>query len=179
MIITVVDYLNERGKIMANNKGKEFEAVVKQAFEKMENVSIDRFKDTIARQKDNKNPSDFVVYKKPYEYYVECKTTTQNTLNFNNIRQWDDLVEKSKIKGVIAGVLVWFRNQDKTIFVPIQSLVIAKENGCKSIHYMAIENGQKLGFTGVIIPGKKKRVYFDYDMDAFFHYFEKEMRKHG
>lgn len=162
---------------MPKNKGKEFERVVRDSFAKIDGVSIDRFKDTQSKNKGDKNPSDFVVYKKPYEYYVECKTTTQNTLNFSNIRQWDDLLEKSKIKGVVAGVMVWFNQRDVTLFIPIQALEKAKDNGCKSIHYSCLERGKHLGFEGVEITGKKKRVYFDYDMDSFFHYFEKKLRR--
>ena len=36
--------------------------------------------------------------------------------------QWDGLVEKSKIPGVVAGIIVWFIDHDTTTFVPIQEL---------------------------------------------------------
>ena len=92
---------------MSVNRGKQFESVVRSAFEKVPNVSIDRLHDQTTRFKGSQNICDFIVYKEPYEYYFECKSVHGASLPFSNITetQWNGLLEKSKIEGVFAGVI--------------------------------------------------------------------------
>ena len=94
---------------MAQNRGKQFELVVRRAFEKVSDVSIDRLNDNTAGFKGVAGICDFIVYRKPYEFYFECKSVHGNTLPFQNITetQWNGLLEKSKTKGVFAGVICW------------------------------------------------------------------------
>ena len=156
---------------MAKNKGKEFEGVIRQCFERVPGVSIDRIPDQTLGNKGACNISDFIVYKEPYEYYIECKSIHGNTLPFTNItdKQWKGMLEKSKIDGVFAGVIVWFIDRDVTKFIPIELLQFFKETGFKSVRYdMNTTLGNKDNIFSIIeVSGKKKRVYFDYDMEAF------------
>lgn len=150
---------------MAVNRGKKFEQVVRESFERVPGVSIDRLNDNTAGFKGIAGICDFIVYKEPYEYYFECKSVHGASLPFNNITetQWNGLFEKSKIKGVFAGIICWFIDKDVTLFIPIQVLQICKYRGWKSIRY------DVNGYKGSIkeIKGKKKRVFFDYDMEKF------------
>lgn len=160
---------------MVNNRGKKFEQVIREAFEKVPGVSIDRIPDQTMRYRGAQNICDFIVYKEPYEYYIECKSVHGNTLPFSNISsaQWEGLLKKSKIEGVFAGVLCWWIDKDVTKFIPIQVLEDEKYREAKSIRYDA---DLGLGFVnnnGILVPivqiqGKKKRVFFDYDMEQFF-----------
>lgn len=152
---------------MAINRGKDFEKVIKEAFEKVPDVSIDRIHDQTNGYAGSTNICDFIVYKRPYQYYVECKSVHGNTLPFNNItdRQWKGMLEKSKIFGVQAGVICWWIDKDVTLFIPIQALQSLKTilPQSKSVRY------DMERVHGIIeIPGKKKRVFFDYDMEPFF-----------
>ena len=153
---------------MAINRGKQFEDVIKQAFLKIPGVSIDRLHDQMTGYKvTSANICDFIVYKKPYEYYIECKSVHGNTLPFSNItdNQWRGLLEKSKIEGVKAGIICWWIKFDTTLFLPIQTLDIWRNQvGLKSIKYDIWEKD----FDVIKICGKKKRVFFDYDMTTFF-----------
>ena len=154
---------------MAVNRGKDFEAKIKEAFEKVPGVSIDRLHDQTTGFKGSVNICDFIVYKEPYEYYIECKSVHGNTLPFSNItdNQWKGMLEKSKIEGVFAGVICWWINKEKTVFIPIQTLQLMREVGMKSVRYDAIDDCD--GDTDMIeIKGKKKRVFFEYDMEEFF-----------
>lgn len=146
------------------NKGKPFEDVVKESFLKCPDVSIDRLRDAPRKMKNVDNPSDFIVYKKPYEVYVECKSHKGNTLPFACIRkeQIKGMSEKSQIDGVLAGVILWFIDHDLTVWIPIQEVVDWKGRGAKSINIKDLDHLQH-----IVIQGKKKRVYFDYDMDDF------------
>ena len=155
---------------MAENRGKDFENIIKEAFEKVPGVSIDRLHDQMTGYKvTSANICDFIVYKYPHEFYIECKSVHSNTLPFSNItkNQWDGMLEKSKIEGVFAGVICWWIDKDKTVFIPIQTLELMKTVGMKSVRYDAIDDCD--GDTDMIeIKGKKKRVFFDYDMEEFF-----------
>ena len=149
---------------MSQNRGKQFETVIRKAFEKVPNVSIDRLHDQTNGFKGSQNICDFIVYKEPYEYYIECKSVHGASLPFRNITdtQWDGLLEKSKIEGVYAGIICWFIDKDVTKFIPIQALEHEKFIGAKSVRY-----DSKL-FSSIEIKGKKKRVFFDYNMEDFF-----------
>lgn len=149
---------------MAVNRGKQFEDVIRESFEKVHGVSIDRLHDQTTHYKGSTNICDFIVYREPYEYYFECKSVHGNTLSFSNITetQWSGLFEKSKIEGVFAGIICWWTDKDVTLFLPIEELKLEKQHGWKSVRY-DIEKA-----NGVIeIKGKKKRVFFEYDMEEF------------
>lgn len=164
---------------MAVNRGKQFEQVIKTAFEKVDGVSIDRLHDQTNGFKGSQNICDFIVYKKPYEYYIECKSVHGNTLSIHSNpklgkdgklhgfygditdTQWTGLLEKSPIEGVIAGIICWWIDKDVTKFIPIQALQWNRENGYKSLRY------NHNGTSFIEIKGKKKRVFFEYDMEEF------------
>ena len=148
---------------MPQNRGKQFESVVRSAFEKVPNVSIDRLHDQTNGFKGSQNICDFIVYREPYEYYFECKSVHGASLPFSNITetQWTGLLQKSQIEGVFAGVICWWVDKDVTKFIPIQSLQWNKENGYKSIRF------NHNGTSFIEIKGKKKRVFFEYDMEEF------------
>lgn len=154
---------------MSVNRGKQFEDVIRKAFEKVDGVSIDRLHDqTTGYKGTSANICDFIVYKEPYEYYIECKSVHGNTLPFRNITdtQWNGLLEKSRIEGVFAGILCWWVDRDKTVFIPIQELLLMRTVGMKSLPWDAIDDYD--GDTKMVeIKGKKKRVFFDYDMEGF------------
>ena len=153
---------------MAENRGKQFENIVKECLQRVPGVSIDRVHDQMTGYLGSSaNICDFIAYKKPLQVYIECKSVHGNTFTLSGItdKQWNGLLEKSKLDGVKAGVLIWFVEHDKTLFYPIKVLQAVKEAGLKSVRpdpfsfppYKVIE-----------IPGKKKRVFFDYDFINFF-----------
>lgn len=162
------------------NRGKQFEQLIKKAFEKFSDVSIDRIPDQTMKYKGATNICDFIVYKYPYEYYIECKSVQGNTLSIHSLpkadkkgnlygfygdirdNQWNGLLEKSKVPGVIAGVIIWFIDKDITIFIPMQELAKHRELGNKSVKY------DYQSPNAIIISGTKKRTLFDYDMTSFF-----------
>lgn len=152
---------------MAVNRGKDFENVVREAFEKVPGVSIDRLHDQTTGWKGSTNICDFIVYREPYEYYIECKSVHGASLPFSNItdKQWNGLLEKSKIKGVFAGVICWFVDKDITLYIPIDTLEFYKYRGYKSINYKQLDIW--INYEAIEISGKKKRVFFDYDMEDF------------
>ena len=178
---------------MAVNRGKQFEDVVQRCFERTPNVSVDRLHDQTTGYLGSSNVCDFIVYRKPHIYYIECKSVHGNTLSIHSIpkpnkrgqlqgfygnisdKQWEGLLEKSKIDGAIAGVLCWWVDKDVTLFLPIQLLADARKFGHKSIRYdfnlgkaVIVKDSPVVKFiTAIPVQGTKKRVFFDYDMESF------------
>lgn len=153
----------------SKNKGKQFEEIIKKSFLKVPDVSIDRLRDAPRKMKNVDNPSDFIVYKKPHEIYVECKSHKGNTLPLSCIReeQIRGMTEKAKIDGVKAGIIVWFIDHDLTVWIPINEIVFWRDIGNKSINIKNIQDKHIERIRHIVIQGRKKRVYFDYDMKDF------------
>lgn len=143
------------------NRGKQFEKVIQQGFEKVPGVSIDRLPDQQSGYVGSRNICDFIVYKYPYQYYIECKTTHGNTFPLNRLTQFSELVKKHYIKGVCAGVIIWWVDKDVTKFIPIDYFIYLHSRNKKSIRY------DDINFQVISIQGKKKRIFFDYDMEQF------------
>lgn len=150
--------------VKKGNLGKNFEDVVRQSFERVPNVSIDRLRDAPKKLKGVDNPSDFIVYKRPHEIYVECKSHKGNTLPFSCIRQEQlaGMSDKVLKEGVIAGFLIWFIDHDLTVWVSIDMIITMIGMGYKSLNVKDLDK-----IPHKIILGKKKRVYFEYDMANF------------
>ena len=160
------------------SRGKDFEGCVQASIEQLDqpndHVSILRLYDPQGGQLGVSNPCDFIAYKRPQEYWLECKSTHANTLSiytapnpkkkkygaFSNT-QWEEMLKASK-KDIVAGAVVWWIAHDVTKFIPIQELEKIRNTGAKSIRYdLDIPNS-------LIIKGRKKRIYFDYDFSEFF-----------
>jgi hypothetical protein len=174
---------------MAVNRGKKFEDVIEKAFEKVPNTSVVRLHDQTTGYLGSTNHCDFIVYNKPFEYHIECKSVHGNTLSIHSIpkqdrngklrgfygnitdKQWEGLLEKSKIPGVIAGVICWWIDKDITKFIPIETLQELKSLGYKSVRYDTgipdYLNYADSRYCMIEIKGNKKRVFFEYDMQVF------------
>lgn len=146
------------------NLGKKFENLIKTALDIPEkHISIDRLPDPLGGYSGITNICDFTSYKFPFNYFLECKCTYDNTLNFKSSiteDQWQGMLNKSNYFGCLAGVCVWFISYDTTAFVPIQELQCLKEAGKKSLHITDLDSEDLIHFK---IKGIKKRVYFEYD----------------
>lgn len=149
---------------MAVNRGKQFEEKIKEGFLKCEEVSIDRVNDQMSGYKGSANICDFISYKKPNLFYLECKAVHGNTLNLSSDitkNQWDGLLKKTAIDGIIAGYMIWFVDHDVTLFVGSQTLRVHRiDNKSLNINHLEDINHLKL-------KGRKKRVFFEYDIKDF------------
>lgn len=168
---------------MAVNRGKQFEVELRKQFKDVPGVSIDRLHDQMTGYRGSQNICDFIVYKKPYEFYFECKTIHGNTLSiygkdegnkYGNItnNQWEGLLEKSTIPGVFAGIICWWVDKNVTRFLPIRMLDRWRSLGHRSIRYDE-NKWSMLGYTlrPILIRGKKKRVFFEYALEEFLNEF--------
>lgn len=148
------------------NKGKEFEKIFKTQLQEV-GVFIQRIPDIMDFRSIN-NIADFYAYSFPYMYLFECKTTAGKSLPFANISetQWNGLLEASKHRGIISTIPTWFYDMDVTKCFTINELEQVKKTGSKSIRYDSE--------YGIPIDGKKRKVYFDYDMGKFVVYLKEK-----
>ena len=96
---------------------------------------------------------------KPNIFYLECKSKDGNTFPFTNLSQYDKLISKVDIPGVRTGVIIWFKDHDKVIYVPIKTVTKMKKEGKKSINIKTDLDNYRI----FKIPGKKKRVFIECD----------------
>jgi hypothetical protein len=84
--------------------------------------------------------------------------------------QWEGLLDKSKIPGVRAGILVWFIDHDETYWIDIRLLEKHRNAGHKSIAYHCdfVDLMPETAELWTRIVGKKRRVLYDYDFIPFF-----------
>lgn len=153
---------NEKGI----QRGKDFENIIRQAFLDVPETTVERLPDPTAGYLGYRNPCDFLIYHYPYVYYIECKTVHSHRLPFTNVtfNQRVGMLEASKTKGVIAGIICWFIPEDKTYFIPIQVYEKYRLDGEKSLNLHRM-NPSKDGW--VELKAEKKRVFFEYDINDF------------
>ena len=144
---------------MAENRGKKFENVIRESLEKIDNVMVLRLPDPTNGYLGIRNISDFVVYQYPFMYFLECKSVHGNTFPLSNLteNQYNGMLEQSEINGVMCGIIIWWVDKDVTKYFPIEYIQYLKLDGSKSIRYDDT--------WGYDIEGKKKKVFFDYDME--------------
>ena len=146
---------------MAINKGKAFEQKFYQDWKKsFPEGTINRIYDTMNGYKSISNVSDYIGYSYPNIMYLECKSHRGNTWNFNYFTQYEKLLEKVGIKGVIAGVILWMIDLDKVVFLPVEEVKKMKDDNCKSFNIKMLE--EKV-YNIIEIPSVKKRVFMDSD----------------
>ena len=146
------------GDVMAKNYGKEFEQKFKEDFLKLGDCSIDRLYDVVTGYRSISQVSDFIGYKFPNIFYIECKSHRGASIPMGNITQYDKLKEKIGITGVRAGVVLWLVDKDVVMYVPMSTVKQLKENGEKSIGIRHLED-----YNIYVIPSTKKRVFMDSD----------------
>jgi len=146
---------------MPVNRGKGFEAKFKEDFlRSIPSSTIDRLYDQVSGYKTISNISDFIGYKKPNIFYLECKSIKGNTFPFTNLTQYDKLIKKVDIEGVRTGVVIWFIDHDMIVYVPIKTIRQMKADELKSVNITTLVKSSYRYFE---IPTTKKRVFLEGD----------------
>lgn len=143
---------------MSIHRGKQFEQKVKEDFLKLPYSTIDRLYDTMSGYKAISQVSDFIAYKYPNIFYLECKAHKGASLPLSNITQYDSLLPKIGIKGVRAGVILWLYEKDKVFYIPIKTVKQMKHDGEKSVGIRHLDK-----YRIIDVPSIKKRVFMDSD----------------
>lgn len=157
---------------MSKNYGKEFEKQIRQQFESIPSVSVDRINDNVGYS-GAYNIADLIVYRKPYKYYIECKSIKGTSFPFSNINEKAlvDMQYEALKKGVGCYFLIWFIDLDLTICISSDEIYLkmyGQEK--KSIGVSSFQD-----FEYVIVEGKKKRKYFNYNLTKLLNDLDGEM----
>lgn len=146
---------------MAKNHGKEFEKQLRQQFEAIPNVSVDRINDNVGYS-GAYNIADLIVYRKPYKYYIECKSVKGTSFPFANINEkaLRDLVVQELIAGVGCYFIIWYIDLDLTIVISARE--IYEKMYCQNFKSIGVKSFTK--FEYIEVSGKKKRKFFNYNL---------------
>lgn len=143
---------------MAVNKGKSFEDRFKADFKRMEDSSVDRLYDVMMGYKSIKQVSDFIAYKYPNIFYIECKSHKGASMPLSNITQYENLKTKVGIPGVRSGVILWLYEKDKVFYIPTSTITQLINDGEKSVGLRHLDK-----YRIIEVPSVKKRTYMDSD----------------
>lgn len=142
------------------NLGKSFEEKFKQDWIKtFPDSFIMRLYDQVSGYKTvSRNISDFICYKKPYFYIIECKSHAGASFPFEKLIQYDKMVSFIDIPGIVIGVVLFLYDKDLVLFVPLKTIKQMKEDGLKSVGVKHLDS-----YDILKVPSKKLRVYMDSD----------------
>lgn len=147
---------------MPINRGKQFEAILKQDWHtSFPGSFLFRIPDQVSGyQTTSQNPCDFIGFTNGKLFLIECKSIEGNTINFSLIRQYDRLLKYKNLADVYPGILIWYRDHDKVIWVPITEAEKMKKAGAKSINIKMLDESK---YHIINVPSKKKRVFMESD----------------
>lgn len=160
------------------NPGKKFERDFKKSVPL--NVFYYRFKDGTAAYSKNdpgsnkqvrfqaKNTCDCMLFNGENLFMLELKSYKGKSLPFSSLRenQWKGLCESADYHNIVSGVIINFRDMEKTYFVGIMDLLTYKEtSGKKSVPIVWCEK------HGVEIKSKKIIVNYLYIIEDFLNTF--------
>ncbi len=154
---------------MPVNRGKQFEKVIQKTLEQIEDVDCTRLYDQVSGFVEvSKNPSDFIVYKYPYRYYVECKTTHGASIPINNLTQLNRIAEKCNKKGVFGKFIIWFVDKQETYWVDYRYILTWLTLKRKSINHTVLREVSKENNLVKLIPAKYARVFGKYEFSTIW-----------
>ena len=113
------------------------------------------------------NPCDFMCYPGNSVLMVECKAHAGASINFNDIRQYDKMLDFKGLYKTYIGVLVWFYEKDVIIWVSIKEMEKMVNDGEKSIGLRMIDKKKpyKKSYTIYEIPATKLRTFMEADLN--------------
>ncbi len=145
---------------MAVNRGKQYEQKLKEDFSKLPGAYIYRVPDQLGGLKGQTGICDFIGFCYPSIFFLEAKTILGNTFPLTNFTQFDKLMSIPDYKGIHRGVMIWFQDHCRVIYVPVLTIDKMKKDGKKSVNIKKIDEE---GYEYINIPSVQKRVFLDSD----------------
>lgn len=148
---------------LINNPGKPAEDQLRKWLDKPEaGYSFDRIPDQMTGKKGSTNICDFVLFKSPYQYYIESKSTWEDRFNFSMLTddQYKGLLKKSRIQNVFGVVVVLFASYQRAFIIDIREIDRLVQSGKKSLNIKKIDKWGIAYKEIQTIPSRKQ--YLDY-----------------
>jgi len=129
-----------------------------------EGYCFERIPDQMTGLYGSKNKCDFTLFKAPYMYYIESKSTIHDRFDFNLITEYqhDSLLERSTIQNVFGIVIVLFVEYKRAFIIDINDIKKLEDAGIKSLNIKKI-NKWKIPYKEIkTVPNNRKEL-LDYD----------------
>jgi hypothetical protein len=112
------------------------------------------------------NPCDFLCYTGDCVLMVECKAKSGASINFSEIRQYEKMLDYKGLYKTYIGVLVWFYEKDKIIWVSIEEMEKMVNDGEKSIGLRMINEKKpyKKSYNIIKVEAQKLRTFMEADL---------------
>ena len=154
------------------SRGKKYEAEFKKNWAKFVSDSFCyRLYDVTMGYSGISGVSDFICYKFPIIFLIDCKSHSGNTVSFSDFSQYDKMLEYKDVTGLVAGTMIWFADHDKEVWVPIQTWEQIKNEGKKSFNIKRLNDSSYECFE---LPSKKKRVFLETDYMYLINYYKEK-----
>lgn len=147
---------------MSVNYGKKFEEKFKGDWKKCFPSSfLLRLNDQITGYlTTSQNACDFISFTRKSLFLIECKSHDGASIPFSAIPQYERLLAYKDMEDVYPVIIIWFKEKDKVLGVPIHEAEKMVKNGEKSIGLRMLD---KKSYNIIDIPSVKKRVFMDTD----------------
>jgi len=130
-----------------------------------------------------KNPFDYLLWdsRRHMLFALELKTVAGKSISFErtsedvgdiHFHQVEGLREWNKYDGITAGFVIEFRSSETTVFVPIHSFEALIDTIPKKSFNMKDLDDYKVPY--VIVPQKKLRTQYRYDIEYMVNQIEKD-----
>jgi len=150
--------------------GKKFEAHLRENWKNsVPDSFLYRLNDQMSGYQGSSNISDFIGFKAPNLFLIECKAHAGNTFPFSDFRQYEGLVKWKDIAGVRAGVVLWLYDHDIVCWIPITTFEQLKQENKKSFNVKMVSDDN---YECLVLPSVKKRTFMDTDYSALIKYYE-------
>lgn len=151
------------------SRGKKFEDRFKSDWvESVTDSVCYRLYDTMSGYMGQRNVGDFICYKYPLMFIIDCKSIQGNTLPFSDLRQYDQMLEYKNIKGVRVGFVVWFVDHDKVLWIPVQTMEKIQKEGLKSYNIRKMFGNDD--YPILEIPSYKLRTFMKSNYSELINY---------
>ena len=145
---------------MSLNRGKQWEMKVKECWHKtMPNSFILRLPDQQSGYHLSSNVSDYIAFKSPRLFLLECKSVLGNTVPFANLTQYEKMLPYKNVEDIFPGFMVWWVEHGIVAWVPVETVECMKKENKKSVNVKNLKDDS----TITIIPTVKKRILLDCD----------------
>ena len=147
---------------MKTNIGKAFETHFYADWKKsFPNTFIYRLHDQVTGYKvTSQNPCDFIAYNNNQLWLLETKSHNGLSIPFTAIPQYERLLAYKNMPGVNPLIIIWFKEKDRVLAVPIIEAEKMVKDGKKSISLKMLDDQS---YNIIEIPSVKKRVFLDSD----------------
>lgn len=166
---------------MSVSRGKQFERIVKQELQRIPGVLCDRLYDNTSGFVNINTPSDFIVFRTPNFYFVECKTIHGQSIPNANFVQLPRILSRlQNVDNAFGYFIIWFVDYKETYVVSATFLdrYINKQENIlnesnfkpkKSINHLELNKFSSMFEKDVIFPKQEyKRVFPKIDFSNIF-----------